>query len=204
MTTPIEDSTASLLKQVFPIWRQQIEFVRVQATETTMALLTSFMAVADELVKAALNSKDVSQDVSNRLTVLVKEVENLKLQGLTQVEEQKQRTARLEETVRDVFSSLVELTSKSAELSEFHDQIQANIEQIFLSLQNEDRLSQILQHVCDDMMRMEHACHGETSLSELKAETWLAHLKKTYTTAEEHAIHEGRSPRSESSSVDYF
>lgn len=204
MTTRIEERTASLLKQVFPIWRQQIEFVRVQANETTMALLTSFMAVADELVKAALNSKDVSQDVSNRLNDLVKEVEHLRQQGLTLAEEQKQRTARLEETVREVFSSLVELTSQSEELSEFHSRIETNIEQIFLSLQNEDRLSQILQHVCEDMMRMEHACHGETSLHDLKPESWLAHLKATYTTAEEHAIHEGRNPHSESSSVDFF
>lgn len=204
MTHLHEERTAELAKQVFPIWRQQIEFVRVQATETTMALLTSFMAVADELVKAALNSKDMSAGVSDRLNSLIKEVEHLKQQGLPQLEEQRQRTARLEETVKEVFSSLMELTSNSAQLSAFHDRIQANIEQIFMSLQNEDRLSQILQHVIDDMQRMEQACHGASTSEDLSPEHWLMALKKTYTTAEEHAIHEGRSPRSESSSVDFF
>lgn len=204
MNHPNEERTAELAKQVFPIWRQQIEFVRVQATETTMALLTSFMAVADELVKAALNTKDMSAGVSDRLNSLIKEVEQLKRQGLPQVEEQRQRTARLEETVKEVFSSLMELTSNSAQLSAFHDRIQANIEQIFMSLQNEDRLSQILQHVIDDMQRMEQACHGDSTPEGMSPEHWLTALKKTYTTAEEHAIHEGRSPRSESSSVDFF
>jgi len=204
MTTPIEHSTASLLKQVLPLWRQQIEFVRIQANETTMALLTSFMAVADDLVQAALNSKDFSQDVANRISVLMKEVDSLKLKGLTQAEEQKLRSACLEETVRDVFSSLVELTSNSKELSDFHDQIQVNIEQIFLSLQNEDRLSQIMQHVHNDMLRMENACQGDASLNELQVDKWLAQMKESYTTAEQHAIHEGRPPQSERSSIDYF
>lgn len=204
MTSLIEEHTADLLRQTLPVWRQQIEFVRGQANETTMALLTSFMAVADELVQAALNSKDVSEDVSAHLSTLVNDVQFLKNQGLSQQEEQRLRSARLEETVRQVFDKLIDLTTKSARLSEFHDRIQLNIEQIFLSLQNEDRLSQILQHVSEDMARLEMACQGEEDKAALDPALWMARLKESYTTAEEHAIHEGRSPKSESSCVDYF
>ncbi len=191
------------LLQVLPIWRQHIEFVREQASSTTMDLLASFMSVADELVKAALNSREAGEEVSTRLNALVGEVDKLRKHHFTGGTHPRNND-ELEETVRHVFNGLLDLASSSQALANVRQQVQANVDQIFLALQNEDRLSQILQHITQDMQRMEEALHRGDASDDMLPENWLAKLKRTYTTAEEHAIHEGRAVTTLDSSVDFF
>lgn len=194
----------SALIQVLPIWRQQIEFVRVQASSTTMDLLGSFMSVADELVKAALNSREAGEEVSARLNALVGEVDKLRKHTHQAAGGSPRNHDELEETVRHVFNGLLDLASSSQALANVRQQVQANVDQIFLALQNEDRLSQILQHITQDMQRMEEALQRGDTSDDMLPENWLARLKRTYTTAEEHATHEGRPVTTLDSSVDFF
>lgn len=202
--SPSDQVLGSTLIQVLPIWRQQIEFVRQQASSTTMDLLGSFMSVADELIKAALDSREAGEEVSARLNALFGEVEKLRKHTHPPAGNTDRNPDELEETVRHVFNGLLDLASSSQALSNVREQIQANVDQIFLALQNEDRLSQILQHITQDIQRMEEALQRRDNSDVMSPANWLARLKQTYTTAEEHATHDGRPITTLDSSVDFF
>jgi methyl-accepting chemotaxis protein len=78
--------------------------------------------------------------------------------------------------------------------------IHGEISDVLVALQFQDRVSQMLTHVQNDMDKLEQrldACaqdsanRGESASPLSDAGTWLGELAQTYTTAEQHAIHGG-------------
>jgi len=72
-----------------------------------------------------------------------------------------------------------------------HQGIQQEVAESLVSLQFQDRIGQMLGHVRQDMERLER--HLATGPEHLDAQDWLDNLASTYTTAEQHAVHGGKS-----------
>ncbi|MDZ4261612.1 MAG: hypothetical protein U1B30_04670 [Pseudomonadota bacterium] len=76
--------------------------------------------------------------------------------------------------------------------------VQSSVEEVLVNLQFQDRVSQILGHVIDDMEKMVGAIadqetrlrHGEPVIA-IDTGEWLRSLQKTYTTLEQVDVHRG-------------
>jgi len=90
--------------------------------------------------------------------------------------------------------------------------IRAEIDNVLVSLQFQDRVSQILTHVCNDLDRLHtyleqrqwRAADG-LPLPEIDTQAWLEHLSTTYTTMEQRDNHAGRQQgASNASQITFF
>ncbi|MBI5926656.1 MAG: hypothetical protein HY836_13775 [Aquabacterium sp.] len=185
-----DDRLAAITRGVMPIWRQQIDQCLRASSSTVVDLLVSFFAVADELIQAIGRSEHLNKDLSAQLDGILKEIEGLRAKATVVGKDGALSHQVLHESVGSVFHSLVELTSASQVLCDLNGNVRKNLDQILVALQHEDRMTQILTHVCEDMRKLEdHLATGTTALPDLN--DWLAALQATYSTPEEHAVHGG-------------
>lgn len=200
-----DDRLAEIARGVIPIWRQQIDQCLRASSSTVVDLLVSFFAVADELIQAIGRSEHLNKDLSSQLDGILKEIEGLRAKATVAGKDGVLSHQILHESVGSVFNSLVELTSASQALCDLNGNVRQNLDQILVALQHEDRMSQILTHVCDDMRKLEdHVAAGSAALPDLNG--WLDALKATYSTPEEHAVHGGDGPSepTPAAGIDFF
>ncbi len=72
--------------------------------------------------------------------------------------------------------------------------IRAEIDQVLVSVQAQDRISQILEHTERDVHRLSAEIKSSPPSTTLDVDAWLESLKTTYTTPEEVAVHDGLPP----------
>lgn len=200
-----DERLATITRGVIPIWRQQIEQCLRASSSTVVDLLVSFFAVADELIQAIGRSEHLNKDLSAQLDGILKEIEGLRAKATIVGKDGALSHQVLHESVGSVFNSLVELTSASQALCDLNGNVRQNLDQILVALQHEDRMTQILAHVCDDMRRLEdHLVTGGPVLPDLTG--WLAVLEATYSTPEERAIHSGECDKepAPAAGIDFF
>ncbi len=88
-----------------------------------------------------------------------------------------------------------------------------DIAEVLVSLQFQDRVSQVLTHVADDMGRL--GSRLDCAMGELKAgvepealntSTWMAEMSRAYSTPEQHSLHrgEGGSNAPDSAGITFF
>ena len=89
--------------------------------------------------------------------------------------------------------------------------IHGEISEVLVALQFQDRVSQILSHVQNDMGKLEQRlvdCSLDSAAASgsplADASTWLSELASTYTTAEQHAAHGGLQPADANTSITFF
>lgn len=91
--------------------------------------------------------------------------------------------------IRDTASTVV---NGSQALLQEGQSVRAEIDQVLVAVQSQDRISQMLQHASADQERLLSVLASQPDPHELMPTNWLEHLKATYTTPEELAAHEGR------------
>jgi len=97
------------------------------------------------------------------------------------------------------FKQVAEAISTSARDMEFaNTNVQHGIAEALVHFQFQDRVSQMLLTVVQDMEKL--AGQLETNPTEIEAEKWLNSLEQTYTTQEQIAIHNGADAQTSSSS----
>lgn len=103
---------------------------------------------------------------------------------------------RAGETITNVVERIEALAQASMQASESMlaegAAIRAEIDDVLVSVQSQDRISQILEHAELDIRRMRDQLQRVESSADLNVAHWLAGLKAAYTTPEEIAVHEGR------------
>jgi methyl-accepting chemotaxis protein len=73
--------------------------------------------------------------------------------------------------------------------------VQKRVEQVLVSLQFQDRISQILGHISFDQQRLEHAIQSTAAIPDVH--DWLEQLSSTYTTLEQQDLHRGGAAKSQ-------
>jgi methyl-accepting chemotaxis protein len=113
------------------------------------------------------------------------------------------------EQVLQVFSESVGcLVEVSQQFEREGVAVQQRVEQVLVSLQFQDRISQILGHISADQARLELAMQPGSAIPDV--ESWLAQLSSTYTTLEQQDLHYGttksvaKTQQSDSDDITFF
>lgn len=179
-----------------------------------------FAVVADEVRKLSTISGDIGKKISDKVEIVGQAMAETLKSANEYAQSDSAMLAGSEATVVSVLSSFDvaagRLSESSASLERENEVVRAEIAKVIVSLQFQDRVSQILAQVTHDMTRFAQrleeraaalAAGGEPPA--LDAERWLAEMEPTYTTAEQHAIHSGRAdaaspPRAAAQDVTFF
>jgi methyl-accepting chemotaxis protein len=114
----------------------------------------------------------------------------------------------IEQVVERVRVAVRDLQETSGHLREENQAIGVEIAEVLVALQFQDRVSQVLTHVTNDMNKLnEHIAECRRQLAaganpgSIDATTWLEELSRGYTVPEQHVVHSGGRPVVQSESA---
>lgn len=111
--------------------------------------------------------------------------------------------AVIDQIIADFRHSAMKLTTTVEALEDEGREVDREVCDILVHLQFQDRISQILDHVQQDILRLRSAAIEAQALP--SPQQWLAELEKTYTTQEQRQIHAGQQGHPvPPSQVDFF
>ena len=106
----------------------------------------------------------------------------------------------IRQVIEDFRNGVTRLVAHGNALHTQNQAVGDEISEVLVALQFQDRVSQMLGHMRDDIEKLGLRL-GETT-QHIDARGWLDDLSHTYTPPEQHAIHHGRSTPAASSSAD--
>lgn len=171
-----------------------------------------FAVVADEVRKLSNMSGETGRKIGETVTTVTQVMGNT-LESTRQYA--KDDDAMLNAAEATIDRVLTRFNSTAGELSahteRMRDESQAvgrEIGEVIQALQFQDRTSQILSHVCQDLDRLEtevqegqQAIKAGQSAKALQVQEWLDRLARTYTMPEQYTVHGGDQAASQSSNA---
>ncbi|HEY8157225.1 MAG TPA: methyl-accepting chemotaxis protein [Methylobacter sp.] len=161
-----------------------------------------FSVVADEVRKLSRSSGDVGKKITETVESVSEAIEDtlaISRKFARQDEETLGNAERIIDSVLGSFSRAASGLSDSEELLRTENSaINYEISDVFVALQFQDRVSQILALVCDDLNKLEQHLSelkdqqtNEGASRSVNVEQWLEELAKTYTMEEQLTAHDG-------------
>ena len=161
-----------------------------------------FAVVADEVRKLSTASGEMGKRIGDTVRSVTGAIsETLEISqryardDQTLVSASSQRIGEVVQRLRCAAGGLVD-TSRS--ITDEGQALAGEIAEVLVSLQFQDRVSQVLSHVADDMGRLESrlgSALGEVRVGvepeALVASSWMTEMSKAYTTPEQHSLHRG-------------
>jgi methyl-accepting chemotaxis protein len=154
-----------------------------------------FAVVADEVRKLSQRSAETGKHMTER----VNHIANVTKVALNTADRSAVQDRKILEisgdVVRDVLSHVQTLGDTAEEMRHHGNVIRSDIENLLVALQFQDRISQILQVVRDDMGRLEQLAQNLHQSPIPTTDTWIDGLKDTYTMEEELRRHDKSSTK---------
>jgi methyl-accepting chemotaxis protein len=156
-----------------------------------------FAVVADEVRSLSSRSGDAGLRIGKR----IKQVDDLLKGAFSTMEEisaKGNRSVTLsDQMIQKVISEFREFGEHLFHASDIlvteSTHVREEIEQVLISLQYQDRVRQILDHVMADMHKlMEQITQDSIDLHTLDIKQWLADMERSYTTLEQVAVHKNQ------------
>ena len=167
-----------------------------------------FAVVAQEVRSLAGQSREAGNRLTRHIATLdgrLGQIEREARQVDTEDDELMLRSEQAARTViRALLGSLAEVSRSSRDLRNVGRQIHGDIEKVFVGLQSQDRLSQMLQSVTEDMTRYSAWLHGAEDPAATQPGDWLARLEATYTMEEMRSSHHGSVVVEQNAGVEFF
>jgi len=175
-----------------------------------------FAVVAAEVRKLSSMSAETATQITSKVDTFNASIASV----LTRTDEDARQEATVAENAERTISRVLDgfeaatrnITNSGDILRTESENIRVEIDNVLVSLQFQDRVSQILSHVTQDLQRLHNHLQqrrtllvsGETA-PELNSQAWLAHLNSTYTTMEQRTNHSGkRAAPEQSSEITFF
>lgn len=162
-----------------------------------------FAVVADEVRSLSIRSGEAGGQIVETVNDFSKTVKNTLSEAMTNMEDDIKQETRGRKVVHDVMSNLHFITdglaSSTKILCEDSLSIADEINEILVSLQFQDRVNQILQHVSSSLnefsvfLNDEHQLHLKNPQHVTDKDKFVRQLAESYTTDEERNIHNGNS-----------
>lgn len=178
-----------------------------------------FAVVADEVRTLSTRSGETGARIGRRIEQVNSTLQTTLDRTAEYAAEDNSRLAKSETSIAQVleqFQHSSESVLQSAQVLEQESAaVQTSVEEVLVNLQFQDRVSQILGHVIDDMEKLVGAIadqetrlrHGEPVIA-IDTGEWLSSLQKTYTTLEQVDVHRGsgstQSKGSNNSEITFF
>ncbi|MDD5177000.1 MAG: methyl-accepting chemotaxis protein [Sterolibacterium sp.] len=175
-----------------------------------------FAVVADEVRKLSNLSGDTGKKISETVETVNRAIAatlQISHQYAQQDEEMIVNSEKIiEHVVGRVHTAVAGLADTSEVLRKETRSIGDEIAEVLVALQFQDRVSQVLSHVGNDMGKLkERIANQERQLTDggrlgpIDATAWLDELSHTYTVPEQHVVHNGGAPDAVASSeITYF
>ncbi len=141
------------------------------------------------------------QTMQERMTSIAAEVRRHDTDD-DEIELQARESAR--EVIVSLVGSLTEISRSSRGLREASRQVQADLEKIYMSLQSQDRLTQMLNAVTEDMARFSAWQQGEPDAAASSPTLWLERMEGSYTMEELRSSHHNTVAVERSAAVEFF
>jgi len=161
-----------------------------------------FSVIAAEVRKLSTMSGDAGKQINSRVDSVTHAIHSA-VQIAERYADQDARAMRdseqLIEGVLNVFRGAVEhLTEAATQFQHEGQAVQETVSGVIVSLQFQDRVSQILSHTMDDMARLEsvinetrNSGNPEGGAASIDVTAWLDELSRSYTTLEQLDNHQG-------------
>lgn len=169
-----------------------------------------FAVVADEVRKLSTLSGETGKKISSTVETVNKAIADTRQVSRQYAEQDEALVRNSSEVIGHVISrfgqAASELTDASETLRHEGKAIGREVAEVLVALQFQDRVSQVLNHVNNDLYKMrqnieesEHQFAAGNSAIKVDAGQWLDELSHTYTMSEQHAAHNGTSTATSSS-----
>jgi len=160
-----------------------------------------FAVVADEVRSLSVQSGETGRKITETINHFTASVENTMSQATKAMEKDLLLEEEGSTTIRTVLESLEWMTKGMSESSEILKkesmEIVQEVNEIIMSLQFQDRTSQILLHVVDGLTKLPSVIDEQIhmvmkgEIASIDADEILSSLRLSYTTAEEVLLHDG-------------
>jgi len=171
-----------------------------------------FAVVADEVRKLSTLSSEAGKKMADKVGLINKAIVNVTGSAERSAAEDTQSVLQCESTIQNVLTRFQDTTSRLSESADILQResggIRDEISDVLVSLQFQDRVSQILAHVRTSLEELSVRLGRqlqEREGSSADVGKWLDEMAKTYTTEEQRHIHrEARRDSRPDSDVIYF
>jgi len=167
-----------------------------------------FAVVAHEVRELADQSREAGAALNKHLLRMQDKVQDLRRHGGRLDTADDELALQAEQNARAVLRGLLrgmaEVARSQRTLQNASHQVQTEVEQILVSLQSQDRLSQMLAAVTDDMTRLQAWLEGAPDDAAVSANRWLERLESTYTMEEMRASHHDTVKVEKTTEIEFF
>jgi methyl-accepting chemotaxis protein len=169
---------------------------------------SGFAVVAMEVRQLAAQSGESADKMMARTGLIDQELQGLRLLAADDdasnegLRDEARRGARA--VIAGLLQSLGDMDRSSRELQETGVAVHQELEQVLMNFQMQDRLSQMLNCVTDDIQRLTQWLGQGGDLSAAQAGEWLARLDASYTMEEQRAEHHGNTSIQREAAVEFF
>lgn len=209
-------STIADLAQYMDEMKKMASAVQTLASQTNLLALNAaieaaragdagrgFAVVADEVRTLSAKSGDTGRDIGQKIEAITNAIQATIDAAQNLVVSDEANLRLLNASVEDVTGKLGDeiniLHESGQRLHHMSCEIENNISQIVISLQFQDRVSQILHHIETDMQDVAH--HVNTDMASFDEQNWQQQFEKRFTTAEEI---KGKVSKTTTSDVTFF
>lgn len=169
---------------------------------------SGFAVVAQEVRQLATQSGEAANKMMSRTAGIDLELQDLRNRAAAfdssdeALRDEASRNARA--VISGLLQSLGDMDRSSRELQEAGAAVHNEFEQVLMNFQTQDRLSQMLTCVTDDINRLAEWVQQGGDLSASQAGEWLARLDASYTMEEQRAEHHGNTSIQREAAIEFF
>jgi len=155
-----------------------------------------FAVVADEVRTLSSRSGDTGARITKRIEDVNETLKRTLARTTEFAEQDEERLQRSEVSIKSVLNDFKQVADailgSSQQLETSSVCIQKEISDVLTSLQFQDRVSQILAHVNDDIDKLYQVIRRADALNQIDQQKWLQDIANTYTTLEQVHVHSGK------------
>ena len=152
-----------------------------------------FAVVADEVRTLSQRSSNTGLQMMSKVEGICSAMASAVQVTQSQLEEEKQTSAQSQEVINSVITRLDLIVNQFADsagiLKNHSTEITSEINDILISLQFQDRISQIMEHTKSEITRFSEMLEQPESIMHINKTEWLADMHKGYTTSEQRKLH---------------
>ncbi|WP_426140070.1 methyl-accepting chemotaxis protein [Pseudomonas sp. DWP3-1-2] len=158
-----------------------------------------FAVVADAVRSLSSKSSETGQQMSAKVDIINNAITQLVQAASSGADQDSNSVTTSESNIQQVLERFKTVTLRLAESAEMLQQesfgIRDELTDVLVSLQFQDRVSQILSHVRDNIdslhAHLQQASQSPEATTPLNARDWLARMEATYATEEQRHTHRG-------------
>ncbi|WP_438811692.1 methyl-accepting chemotaxis protein [Pseudomonas poae] len=166
-----------------------------------------FAVVADAVRSLSSKSSETGQQMSAKVDIINNAITQLVQAASSSADQDSHSVAASEQSIQQVLERFQNITGRLTDSADLLKQesygIRDEMTEVLVNLQFQDRVSQILSHVRDNMHALhEHLLQASQSPDQalvVDARQWLASMEATYATDEQRRTHHGEAAASQNS-----